>query len=140
MPFSNLDSPTTIKIQARIELIGEKDMKHAINAKTLEQSALTAHALFFQKRDNRLDWLVDRHFVVKHLVPTLWCRLQAYLPMTASEMAELWAEHLGLSETLLEAWRPKLELLFAEYLHLLASELQMHTQYPVVQRMLSRAG
>ena len=115
-------------------------MKHAINAKTLEQSALTAHTLFMQKRDNRLDWLMDRHFVVEHLVPTLWCRLQAYLPITASEMAELWAEHLGLSETLLEAWRPKLEPLFAEYLYLLALELQLHAQYPAAQRMLSRAG
>lgn len=56
-------------------------MKHAINAKTLEQSALAAHALFVQNRDNRLDWLVDRHFVIEHLVPTLLCRLQAHLPI-----------------------------------------------------------
>ncbi len=116
-------------------------MKHAINAKTLEQSALAAHALFVQNRDNRLDWLVDRHFVVEHLVPTLLCRLQAHLPMRADELVELWAEHLGLSETLLEDWRPKLEPLFAEYLHLLASELQVHAQNPqLVHRMLSRAS
>ncbi|GIW24602.1 hypothetical protein [Meiothermus sp.] len=116
-------------------------MKHAINAKTLEQSALAAHALFIKSRDSRLDWLVDRHFVVEHLVPTLLCRLQAHLPMRACELVELWAEHLGLSETLLEAWRSKLEPIFSEYLHLLASELQAQAQNPhLVLRMLSRAG
>ncbi|MDW8426714.1 MAG: hypothetical protein RMK51_12340, partial [Meiothermus sp.] len=115
-------------------------MKHAINAKTLEQSALAAHALFTQKHNDRLDWLVDRHFVVEHLVPILLCRLQAHLPIGAEELAELWAEHLGLSETLLQAWKPRLKPLFAEYLDLLAAELRGPGSNPQrVHRTLSRA-
>lgn len=116
-------------------------MKHALNAKTLEQSALTALALFVQKQGNQQDWLVDRHFVTEHLIPTLLYRLQAHLPIKADELVELWAEHLGLSETLLAAWRPQLEPFFAEYLKLLALELQAHTQNPrLLNRMLSCAG
>lgn len=116
-------------------------MKHPLNAKTLEQSAITALTLFEHKRDSRGDWLFDQHFVVEHLVPTLLYRWQAHLPIKSVELAELWAEHLGLSETMLQTWIPELEPLFAEYLRLLAVELQTHTQNPrLLHRILSRAG
>lgn len=116
-------------------------MKHAINVKVLEQSALAAHTVFLQNRDSRLDWLLDRHFVVEHLAPTLLYRLQAHLPMGGGDLVELWAEHLGLSDALLEKWKSRLEPLFAEYLKLLASELRTHTQNPhLLHRILSRTG
>ncbi len=116
-------------------------MKHALNAKTLEQSALTALALFIQKQAGPQDWLLDRHFVTEHLTPTLLYRLQAHLPLKANELVELWAEHLGLSETLLTAWQPRLEPFFAEYLKLLAAQLQTHTQNPrLLNRILVCAG
>ncbi len=116
-------------------------MRHALSAKTLEQSALNALALFMQKQGGQQDWLVDRHFVTEHLTPTLLYRLQAHLPLKANDLVELWAEHLGLSETLLADWRPQLEPFFAEYLKLVALELQAHTQNPrLLNRMIGCAG
>ncbi|GIW30953.1 MAG: hypothetical protein KatS3mg071_1127 [Meiothermus sp.] len=116
-------------------------MKRPLNVKTLEQSALTALALFVQKQGTQLDWLIDQHFVVAHLVPTLHYRWQAHLPIKATELVELWAEHLGLSEAVLRAWMPQLEPVFAEYLKLLAVDLQAHTQNPrLLQRMLGYAA
>lgn len=116
-------------------------MKRPLNVKTLEQSALTALALFTQKQGNQLDWLIDQHFVVAHLVPTLHYRWQAHLPIKATELVELWAEHLGLSEVALQTWKPQLEPVFAEYLKLLAADLQAHTQNPrLLQRMLCCAA
>lgn len=116
-------------------------MKHALNAKILEQNALTALTLFVQKQGGQQDWLVDRHFVTEHLAPTLLYRWQAHLPIKAGELVELWAEHLGLSETVLAAWRPQLEPFFADYLKLLGAQLQAHTQNPrLLNRMLTCAG
>lgn len=116
-------------------------MKHALNAKHLEQSALTALTLFAQKQGTHLDWLIDRHFVTEHLTPTLLYRLRAHLPIKANELVELWALHLGLSDTVLAVWRPQLEPFFAEYLKLLAAQLQTHTQNPrLLNHMLICAG
>jgi hypothetical protein len=120
---------------------GEPYMRHALNAKTLEQSAITALTLFTHKKGGRQDWLFDQHFVVEHLTPTLLYRLQAHLPIKSAELVELWAEHLGLPETTLQTWKPELEPFFAEYLKLLAAELQAHTQNPrLLHRMLSCVG
>lgn len=116
-------------------------MKHALNVKNLQQCAVNALTLFENKQDSRLDWLFDRHFVVEHLLPTLLYRSQAHLPIKSAELVELWAEHLGLSETTLQTWKPELESVFAEYLKLLAAELQAKMQNPrLLNRVLSCVG
>ncbi|MDX2006184.1 MAG: hypothetical protein SFU83_12960, partial [Meiothermus sp.] len=96
-------------------------MNPNITLKALEQSALDAHARL--EPTNR-DLLLDRYFVRQHLVPVLLFRMQAHIPMSPAEMAQLWAEHLGLSESLQAAWLPKLEATFARFAALLKDELQ----------------
>jgi hypothetical protein len=96
-------------------------MNPNINPKILEQSALNAHARL--EPTNR-DLLLDRYFIQQHLVPVLLFRMQAHIPMSAAEMAQLWAEHVGLSERLQAVWLPRLESTFARFAALLSAELQ----------------
>ena len=108
-------------------------MNPTINLKILEQSALNAHARL--EPTNR-DLLLDRYFIQQHLVPVLLFRMQAHIPMSAAEMAQLWAEHLGLSEGLQAAWLPRLESTFARFVALLTDELQQKSPYLRLQTIL----
>lgn len=108
-------------------------MNPNINLKILEQSALNAHARL--EPTNR-DLLLDRYFIQQHLVPVLLFRMQAHIPMSAAEMAQLWAEHVGLSERLQTAWLPKLETTFTRFANLLKDELQQKNPQIRLQTIL----
>ena len=97
-------------------------MNQNINLKTLEQSALNAHQ---RMEPAARDFLFDPYFITQHLVPVLQFRMQAHIPFTPAEMAQLWAEHVGLSQELQGRWLPNLESTFAQYAQLLSSELQL---------------
>jgi hypothetical protein len=95
-----------------------------MNAKTLTPILRDSYSRSGLARDGWANALLDEYFVLHHLAPLLEYRLEAGCTVDVNSVAQLWADHLGLSQRLAGRWKDRVSPAIADFLLVLKANLK----------------